>query len=181
MRPIPSGRAAVYSTFGDPDDEAFEAKNIVRVALPFQMRYRGDDSDPWSAVTTCRVHRLVASDLVAALSEVWQHARVQVKEDVGYDKTSDEYDALTHDWLGDRRLDVFSGSYVKRAQRGSATKASMHAFGAAIDVCDGDFPQGSDRRLPDWYVAAFAARGWFYGGDFSTTKDPMHFQMAKGY
>src|SRR5262252_7505105 len=34
------------------------------------------------------------------------------------------------------------------------------------------------RMLPRWAIDAFLAEGWCWGGDFSGTADPMHFQAT---
>lgn len=74
----------------------------------------------------------------------------------------------------------FGGIYNNRIKRGG-TKPSTHSWGIAIDVEPGQYPRGSDDRLPDEVIQAFAAFGFVYGGDFKKIKDPMHFQLCTGY
>lgn len=39
-----------------------------------------------------------------------------------------------------------------------------------------DFPLGSKKRINQGVIDAFEKYGFFYGGDFVSRKDPMHFQ-----
>lgn len=75
----------------------------------------------------------------------------------------------------------FGGIYNQRPQRGNAARASTHSWGIAIDLEPRRYPRGSTRRFPDAVVEAFAKAGFFYGGDFRKTPDPMHFQLATKY
>lgn len=58
-------------------------------------------------------------------------------------------------------------------------RLSFHAVGAAIDVNFRHNPYRADNELitdmPDWYVAAWRAAGWCWGGDWLHLKDAMHF------
>jgi len=58
------------------------------------------------------------------------------------------------------------------------TRASRHAFGAAIDVNARHNPYRADNRLvtdmPRWWVAAFERAGFCWGGAWFGAKDPMH-------
>lgn len=71
----------------------------------------------------------------------------------------------------------FDGVYNHRPIRGG-TRLSMHAFGAAIDLCAKKYPLGSDKRMNPVVVECFTRRGFAYGGDFKGRKDPMHFQFG---
>jgi D-alanyl-D-alanine carboxypeptidase-like protein len=75
----------------------------------------------------------------------------------------------------------YGGIYARRAIRGQAAHPSTHSWGIAIDLEPADYPLGSSKRFPDQVVQIFADAGFFYGGDFKSRKDPMHFQFAKGY
>lgn len=74
----------------------------------------------------------------------------------------------------------YGGIYARRNARG-LSKPSTHSWGIAIDIEPARYPLGSKNRLPQGVVDAFAAAGFFYGGDFKGRKDPMHFQFATGY
>lgn len=72
----------------------------------------------------------------------------------------------------------FNGIYARRAIRGQALHPSTHSWGIAIDMCASRYPLGSPKRMPDGIIKAFRDAGFFYGGDFKSRKDPMHFQLA---
>jgi hypothetical protein len=81
--------------------------------------------------------------------------------------------------------------FAPRAKRGG-TNASVHSWGAAVDVnadtnrliapCAPDDPRRQTARdMPDAWIADARAEGFMWGGDFGGRFDPMHFQMATGY
>lgn len=82
------------------------------------------------------------------------------------------------------------GCFAPRKKRAS-TELSVHAFGAAIDLdasrnplqvnCPIGDPRRSNFELPNAVIEIWKAEGWFWGGDFKTRFDPMHFQWATGY
>jgi hypothetical protein len=74
----------------------------------------------------------------------------------------------------------YSGVYNKRLIKGSS-KWSSHSWGIAIDLEAEKYPLGSSKRFPDAIIKIFQKAGFIYGGDFSTRKDPMHFQFCDGY
>lgn len=75
----------------------------------------------------------------------------------------------------------YSGIYARRSIRGFGSHPSTHSWGIAIDLESEKFPLGSTQRFPDAVVQIFQNAGFFYGGDFQARKDPMHFQLCKGY
>jgi hypothetical protein len=74
----------------------------------------------------------------------------------------------------------YSGIYNPRNVRGGS-HPSAHSWGIAIDLEAGKYPLGSSKRFPEQIIEIFADAGFFYGGDFSRRKDPMHFQFCKDY
>jgi hypothetical protein len=77
-------------------------------------------------------------------------------------------------------LSNYSGSYNYRSVRGSV-RLSCHAFGAAIDIDAEQNPMnynGDHGNMPPIVINAFKSVGWFWGGDYQTRKDPMHFGAA---
>jgi hypothetical protein len=109
-----------------------------------------------SPITHGTVHRLAAPNFYAALDQI------QVR-------------GLTEHF---RR---YAGCYFHRTKRGMSVRLSTHSFGIAIDGDAVQYPLGSLKRYPDEVVECFTDFGFVYGGDFSGRKDPMHFQLAKGY
>lgn len=81
----------------------------------------------------------------------------------------------------DRHAATFAGIYNQRAKRGSAVIPSAHSWGIAIDLEPMRYPLGSNARFPDEVVSVFAGFGFFYGGDFTRRRDPMHFQLCTGH
>src|SRR5262249_23600906 len=75
----------------------------------------------------------------------------------------------------------YSGIYARRSIRGSESHPSTHSWGIAIDLEAEQYPLGRSRRLANEVVRIFREAGFFYGGDFLSRKDPMHFQLCKGY
>jgi hypothetical protein len=85
------------------------------------------------------------------------------------------------------------GGYNCRLIAGS-TSWSVHSWGAAIDTnwernprgqrhWNGRGSDGEDyyRYLPDVWRGAFPGHGFYWGLNFSTTPDPMHFQYVTNY
>ena len=94
---------------------------------------------------------------------------------------------LWADWEKQGLLPIvrsFDGALSQRVSRGT-THLSMHAYGAAFDINArwnplGNVPafageEGSTRAL----VRSANARGFFWGGHFSTRLDGMHFELTK--
>ncbi|HYD60729.1 MAG TPA: M15 family metallopeptidase [Noviherbaspirillum sp.] len=75
----------------------------------------------------------------------------------------------------------YSGIYARRSIRGFGSHPSTHSWGIAIDLEAEKYPLGSTKRMPDQIVQCFREAGFFYGGDFKSRKDPMHFQFCTRY
>lgn len=75
----------------------------------------------------------------------------------------------------------YGGIYNVRPIRGQTAHPSTHSWGIAIDLEPTKYPLGSTQRFPDGIVKIFQDAGFFYGGDFISRKDPMHFQLCKAY
>jgi hypothetical protein len=113
------------------------------------------------------------------MEDVWNHVRVQVKREVGFDKTSAEYDALTLKKIQSLRLDQTGGAFNFRKIRGSATTLSTHSYGIAVDWDPIHNGLGVAPVIPKWFVTIWENHGWYWGGHFKR-KDGMHFQLARG-
>ena len=81
----------------------------------------------------------------------------------------------------DGQVKNYSGIYARRSIRGFGSHPSTHSWGIAIDLEAEKFPLGSALRFPDEVIKIFQDAGFFYGGDFQSRKDPMHFQFCRGY
>lgn len=144
-----------YGTPG-PDIE----RQLVDVVPPFQMYYDG------KPIKRIRFHRKAAGALSAALAEIWDY----------YGRNQKKIDALG--------ISKYAGAYNPRKVRGSATKWSNHAYGAAIDLnaAENGFGQGHG-NIPQPVINAFKRQGFRWGGDYRERKDAMHFEAcdASGY
>jgi hypothetical protein len=62
---------------------------------------------------------------------------------------------------------------------GGRYQVSLHAHGVAIDINSASNPYSSSgtliTNLPGWFIQAWKDAGFCWGGDWTTSKDPMHF------
>lgn len=145
-------QAELLRFYGMPG-AAVEAQ-LVHVVPPFKMYYDGHP------IPYISFHRKAASALQAALTEIWEH----------YGKSQAEIDK--------RGISKFAGSYNPRKVRGSATKWSNHAFGAALDLNASENGFNSEPTIPQPVIDAFRRQGARWGGDYKSRKDPMHFEFC---
>lgn len=146
--------ASLAAFYGDPNSGE-PGRQLVKVVAPFQMYY---DGRPVAGIS---FHKKAAPALKAALDEIWEHfGRDQIKVD-------------------NARISHFSGSYNPRKIRGSDTRWSNHAYGAAIDF-DAEhngFNTGHG-TMPQAVIDAFKRQGALWGGDYHGRTDPMHFEFC---
>jgi hypothetical protein len=111
-----------------------------------------------------------------------------IGRDVGYNIRNH----IAHD-KRDGAVDYLVGAYNCRTIRGS-TSWSTHAFGAAIDTNSARNPLGQDhwngvgadgvnygKYLPDVWRGAYPGHGFFWGLNWDSRPDPMHFQYVTHY
>lgn len=139
--------------YGTPGPQV--AAQLVDVVPPFRMYYDG------KPVRAIRFHRKAAGALKAALDDIWQH----------YGRDQRKIDALG--------ISKYNGAYNPRYIRGSTTKWSNHAYGAAIDLnaADNGFGAGHG-NIPQPVIDAFKRQGARWGGDYHGRTDPMHFEFC---
>lgn len=157
----PNGYAEIVATFGDPkkylrDDGTisvlWEAR-MASVVFPVPLPLGWDLS---VRARGARVHSFIAAETqhvfeLLAKEGLWQH------------------------------LKTYDGGYAWRQQRGSTSKLSMHAFGAALDFNEATNKQGTPGDMHPGVVQIFEACGWTWGGRFQGSRiDPMHYQFPKG-
>jgi len=75
----------------------------------------------------------------------------------------------------------YNGIYARRPIRGQPSHPSLHSWGVAIDMGASTHPLGQMVPWPQGIIEAFSAAGFFWGGNFKSRKDTMHFQLATGY
>lgn len=103
-------------------------------------------------------------------------------------KAAQQLVAMWDDWEAAGLIPLvksFEGSFAPRFVRGSSTNLSNHAFGNAFDINYDwnhlgatpaqEWQTGSVRRL----VPIASQHGFFWGGNYQTRKDGMHFEVAR--
>lgn len=146
-------QAEIIAFYGDPG-KGEVARQLVKVVPPFQMYYGG------RPLKSLSFHRKAAPALKAALDEIWEKAK--------HSQALLDREGISH----------CAGTYNPRKVRGSRTKWSSHAFGAAIDLDAEANGLGTKGDMPAWVVAAFKRQGARWGGDYRGRKDPMHFEFC---
>lgn len=151
-------QAALTAFYGTPIVGDEVERQLVNVILPFAMYYEGKGK----AMKAIKFHRKAAPSLTRVLNEIWEH--------VGHDQAKLDKDGVS----------CYDGAYNPRYVRGSTTKPSNHAYGAAIDINSVHNAQGSGRgNMPQYVIDAFKREGWRWGGDYKHSKtDPMHFEAC---
>lgn len=152
--------ASLIAFYGDPGSRIF-AQNLVPFTPPWQMYYK-DDATRVTPVRHFVVHRKCVAAFTRAFATVWRF----------YGNSQRRIEAENLHWFG--------GCYAPRNVRGSSSKLSTHAFAAAIDLDPEHEPLNRTHasHMPQCVIDAFKAEGAFWGGDFRTRQDPMHFQFA---
>jgi D-alanyl-D-alanine carboxypeptidase len=159
--------ASLAAFYGDPGKDE-PGKQLVRVVPPFKMTYRDEYTDDDGKrrvrivpVPYIRFHRKAAPALQAALNEIWEQ----------YGRDQSAIDAAG--------VSDFGGTYNHRKVRGSDTKWSNHAYGAAIDLnADSNGLGAGHGTMPRIVIDAFKRQGALWGGDYKGRTDPMHFEFC---
>ena len=149
---------SLIAFYGDPREASWSGENLVQVTPPWKMLLAWDTAHP---IQHFAFHTKCKDSLDRVFANLWQH--------YGQDQAAIEHVGL-HLW---------GGAYNYRPIRGSS-RLSCHAFGAAIDM-DPDhngMNTAHISHLDPAIVAAFKAEQFFWGGDFHSRQDPMHFQAA---
>lgn len=152
--------ASLIGFYGDPRGPGWVTANLVAFSPPWAMSYRDDDGKV-SPVHHFEVHRKIITPLTSIFACIWEH----------YGKSQAAIEAVGMQWYG--------GCFNFRPVRGSA-RLSCHAFGAAIDLDPEQNPMNRSHlsHMAPAVVDAFKREGAFWGGDFKSRQDPMHFQFA---
>ncbi len=142
---------ALLAFYGTPGADV--ERQLVKVTPPFPMSY-GDQR-----IGAIKFHEKAAPALIAALDKIWSYYG---KVDAAIEKLN-----ISH----------YDGAYNPRFIRGSTSKWSNHAYGAAIDIdaAHNGFNTGHG-HMPLPVVAAFKSEGFRWGGDYHGRTDPMHFE-----
>jgi len=148
----PSGKNAFYGNpgVGGPDP-TWKAQNLVSYTVP------------WTGKSVL-VHTKVRASLDRVLTQYWN--------EIGHDQS-----IIARYGLADVE------TYNYRANRNNPASLSNHSYGIACDFAPSHNPNGSHwvdggAMLPRRLIELFKFEGWRWGGDFSSTKDPMHFEAV---
>lgn len=146
--------ASLIAFYGDPRKPGWEAENLVHVVVPWRMFYGR------TTVSTITFHKKAAPALRAVFSALVRAPGIT---------------ALEAGPMG-----RYSGSYNQRFVRGSEAKLSVHNFAAAADFDAANELMNTHHvsHMPQYAIDAFKANGFWWGGDFHSRQDPMHFQFA---
>lgn len=150
--------ASLIAFYGDPRSTDFADKKLVSVNVPWKMVLSWD--------THHTVQHFVFHYLCApALSRIFSRIKSVYP---------------TQDDVENVGLHLWGGAYNYRPIRGSS-RLSCHAFGAAIDFDPDHNGMNTVHRshMAQPVIDAFKSEGAFWGGDFHTRQDPMHFQFAR--
>jgi hypothetical protein len=148
----PSGKNAFYGNpgVGGPDP-TWKAQNLV----PYTV--------PWTGKSVL-VHTKVRASLDRVLTQYWT--------EINHDQS-----IIARYGLADVE------TYNYRANRNNPASLSNHSYGIAVDIAPSHNPNGSHWidggvMLPRRLIELFKFEGWRWGGDFSSTKDPMHVEAV---
>lgn len=152
--------ASLIEFYGDPSHPHFQVEELTTFTPPWAMSYKGDDGKV-SPVRRFQVHRKTFLAMTMAFADIWAH----------YGRSQQAIEAIGLHWYG--------GCFNYRPVRGSS-RLSCHAFAAAIDLDPEHNPmnRGHLSKMAQPVVDAFKKQGAFWGGDFISRQDPMHFQWA---
>jgi D-alanyl-D-alanine carboxypeptidase len=70
----------------------------------------------------------------------------------------------------------YAGCYAPRRIQPSGT-LSLHAWGLAVDLNAASNPVGGESNQDPRLVRAMERHGFYWGGEFPTVRDPMHFEF----
>lgn len=146
--------AALKHFYGDPAANE-PGKRLVDVKPPFVLYYGTQH------VTHLGFHKLAAPALQRAFDKIWAY----------YHEDQKVLDKL--------EISNYSGAYAHRLVRGSDSKWSNHAYGAAYDMdAEGNELGREKGTIPYPVVAAFKSEGFSWGGEYKHRKDWMHFEAC---
>ena len=148
---IPNGLDEILDTFGSIDDPT---RFELESVVSFDLPYPLVYDG--HVVHRARAHRLAVDHFVFAFEQVAA---------LGLDDLARNY----------------GGIYARRSIRGAKMHPSTHSWAIAIDLEPARFPLGSTARMDERVVECFRRAGFFYGGNFRSRKDPMHYQLCTGY
>jgi hypothetical protein len=147
----PARPAELKARFGEPTVGLPYSEDWVRLDPGFLRRHIVTRRVPVLGAVTC--HRRMLPALRSAMA------------------------GLQRRGLG-RLVDVseYAGCYAPRRIQPSGT-LSLHAWGLAVDLNAASNPLGGESNQDPRLVRALERHGFYWGGDFPTVPDPMHFEF----
>jgi len=157
----PRGLDQIIQTFGEPREEtttgveldkSWERSYMGRAKLGFNIPLSWDKN---VLVGSIYCHKKLTPAFEAAFGEIAA---------VGLEK----------------KVFSYGGCFNFRVKRRSE-RLSTHSWGIAIDLNTEDNLMGTEGKMDPGLVKIFQRHGFEWGGGWSGTKDPMHFQYCTGY
>jgi hypothetical protein len=156
----PNGRAAIEEVFGELPWHSIPGSTFVRVDPLWEEEHLvGVFVDSFYI----RMHKKLASLFVEALMAARAAASVYTLRQLG--------------GYCPRRMKTLDPA------KQAAAPLSTHSWGIAFDINWNSNPFSTKliTDIPAAFVEEFKKRGWNWGGDWRSKKDPMHFQFCTGY
>jgi D-alanyl-D-alanine carboxypeptidase-like protein len=147
----PARPAELKARFGEPAVGLPYGEDWVRLDPGFLRRHIVTRRVPLLGAVTC--HRRMIPALRSALAELQRRG-------LGHLVDAAEY----------------AGCYAPRRIQPSGT-LSLHAWGLAVDLNAASNPVGGESSQDPRLVRAMERHGFYWGGDFPTVRDPMHFEF----
>jgi len=157
----PNGQEEIIEVFGNIYDYLDEDGNptsqweyevLQVIKLPFSITY---SSNPAQRLTRLRCHNKLAPIFAEVFAAIQERQLMEQVRDC-------------------------DGSYCFR-RKSSGGGLSVHSWGIAIDLnVPTNQPQTPGDMAPE-LIALFGEYGFEWGGDWSSYRDPMHFQYCTGY
>jgi D-alanyl-D-alanine carboxypeptidase len=147
----PARPAELKARFGEPAVGLPYGEDWVRLDPGFLRRHIVSGRVPLLGTVTC--HRRMIPALRSALAELRRRGLGQLVEPAEY-----------------------AGCYAPRRIQPSGT-LSLHAWGLAVDLNAASNPVGGESTQDVRLVRAMERHGFYWGGDFPTVPDPMHFEF----
>jgi D-alanyl-D-alanine carboxypeptidase-like protein len=147
----PARPAELKARFGEPAVGLPYGEDWVTLDPGFLRRHIVTGQVPLLGTVTC--HRRMIPALRSALAELRRRGLGHLVDPAEY-----------------------AGCYAPRRIQPSGT-LSLHAWGLAVDLNAASNPVGGESNQDPRLVRAMERRGFYWGGDFPTVPDPMHFEF----
>jgi D-alanyl-D-alanine carboxypeptidase len=147
----PARPAELKARFGEPAVGLPYGEDWVTLDPGFLRSHIVSNRVPLLGTVTC--HRRMIPPLRSALAELRRRG-------LGHTVEPSEY----------------AGCYAPRRIQPSGT-LSLHAWGLAVDLNAASNPLGGESNQDPRLVRTMERHGFYWGGDFPTVRDPMHFEF----